>query len=112
MCLKDMTRATLWRADMTKPVTMTLSHMGKSVPLSFSAGQAVKTWPVADMPLMAGGEYRISAEGGASATVIRIASFPTASTAPEDVAGALIGQGCTAQLDALVEAGKTVVNSG
>lgn len=112
VCLKDMTRATLWRADMTKPVTMTLSHMGKSVPLSFSAGQAVKTWPVADMPLMAGGEYRISAEGGASATVIRIASFPTASTAPEDVAGALIGQGCTAQLDALVEAGKTVVNSG
>ncbi len=112
VCLKDMTRATLWRADMTKPVTMTLSHMGKSVPLAFSAGQAVKTWPVADVPLMVGGDYRISGPGVAVPTTIRVAAFPSTSTAPDDVAGALIGQGCTAQLDALVEAGKTMVNSG
>lgn len=112
VCLKDMTAATLWRADMTKPTVMTLSHMGKSVPLAFSAGQAVKTWPAADVALMAGGEYRISGPGLAMPTTIRIAAFAAASDAPDAVASALIGKGCTAQLDALVEAGKTVVNSG
>jgi hypothetical protein len=112
VCLKDMTRATLWRADMSSPVTMTLTYNGKSVPLAFSTGQAVKTWPVADVPLTAGGEYRISGPGLATPTTIRLASFATTSEVADDVARGLIGQGCMAQLDALVEAGKSTGNSG
>ncbi len=112
VCLKNMAAATLWRADMTKPVVMTLSHMGKSVPLAFSAGQAVKTWPAAEVPLMTDGEYRISGPGLAVPTSIRITAFAATSDAPDAVAGALIGKGCNAQLDALVEAGKAVVSTG
>jgi hypothetical protein len=110
VCLKDMTRATLWRANMDTSVTMTLSHGGKSVPLAFSAGQAVKTWPVAEIPLMAGGEYRLSGPG--VATTLRLATFAPSGDAADEVARTLIGQGCTAQLDALVEAGKVAANSG
>lgn len=112
VCLKDTTRATLWRADMTSPVVMTLTHDGKSVPLAFSTGQAVKTWPVTEIPLVAGGEYRISGPGLAIPTTLRIAAFTSTSDAPDDVARGLIGKGCAAQLDALVEAGKTLVNTG
>jgi len=112
VCLKDMTRATLWRADMSSPTTMTLTYNGKSVPLTFSTGQAVKTWPVADVPLTEGSEYRISGPGLSTPTTIRLASFPTSSDAPDEVAQRLIGQGCTVQLDALVEAGKAMGNSG
>ncbi len=106
VCLKDTTRATLWRADMTNPVVMTLTHDGKSVPLAFSRGQAVKTWPVAEMPLIAGGEYRIAGPGLVTPTTLRIATFTSTSDAPDDVARGLIGKGCVAQLDALAEAGK------
>ena len=112
VCLKDMTRATLWRGDMTSPVVMTLTHDGKSVPLAFSTGQAVKTWPVAEIPLTAGGEYRISGPGLSVPTTLRVAAFTSTSDAPDDVASALIGKGCSAQLDALVEAGKTMVTAG
>ena len=112
VCLKDMTRATLWRADMSNPVTMTLTYNGKSVPLAFSTGQAVKTWPVAEVPLTVGGEYRISGPGQATPTTISIAPFTASGDAADDVARGLIGQGCTAQLDALVEAGKATGNSG
>jgi hypothetical protein len=112
VCLKDMTRATLWRASMTSPVMMTLSYGSKSVPLAFAAGQAVRAWPVADLPLAFGEEYRISGPGLAAPTVIRIAAFTSASTAPDDVASTLIGKGCTVQLDALVEAGKVTPSVG
>ena len=112
VCLKDTTRATLWRADMASPVVMTLTHEGKSVPLAFSTGQAVKTWPVAEIPLITGGEYRISGPGLAAPTTFRVLAFTSISDAPDEVARGLIGKGCSAQLDALAEAGKTMASTG
>jgi hypothetical protein len=111
VCLKDMSRATLWRADMSSAVTMTLSYRGKSMPLTFATGQAVRTWPVAEVPLTAGAEYRISGPGLPTLTTIRIALIATSSDAADEVARGLIAQGCTAQLDALVEAGRSAGNS-
>jgi hypothetical protein len=112
VCLKDPLQANLWRADMSQPVTVTLSSAGVTVQLTFGVGQAVKPWPIADMPLKMNTEYRISAAGMASPTVIRFVPFTQTSAAPDDVAKALIEQGCSAQLEALVEAGKSPETSG
>lgn len=108
-CLRDLSRATLWRASMTSPATLTLTRVsdGKIVPLSFSAGQAVRAWPVADMPLTAETDYRITGPGLATPTVFRVALVGSATDAADEVAATLIGKGCQAQLDVLVEAGTT-----
>ena len=112
VCLNDMNRATFWRPDMTTATVLTLAHLGKSVPIAFAEGQAMRSWPMADMPLKAGGEYRISGPGMATPVIIKIASLASAGMAPDEVATALIGQGCNAQLDVLVEAGKPIAGTG
>jgi hypothetical protein len=108
VCLRDLSRATLWRASMTLPVTYTLTRVsdGKSVPVAFSAGQAVRSWPVADMPLVADADYRIAGPGLEKPTALRVTQIAGTTDAADEVAATLIGKGCTGQLDTLVEAGK------
>lgn len=112
VCLKDPSKANLWRADMSQPVTVTLSGAGIVVQLAYGVGQAVKPWPIADMPLEMNTQYRISAAGMASPTVIRFVPFTEMSPAPDDIAKGLIERGCSAQLEVLVEAGKSPETSG
>ncbi len=109
MCLRDLSRATLWRASMTTPVTLTLTRVsdGKSVPLGFAAGQAVRAWPMPDMPLAADTDYRISGPGLATPTTLRLVKVDSTTDAADEVAATLIDNGCRGQLDVLVEAGKT-----
>ena len=114
MCLRDLSRATLWRASMTTPVTLTLTRVsdGKSVPLGFSAGQAVRAWPMADLPLAADTDYRISGPGLATPTTLRLAKVAATTDAVDEVAATLIDNGCKAQLDVLIEAGTAPATTG
>ena len=114
VCLRDLTRASLWRSTMAEAQTLTLVRVsdGKSVPLPFAAGQSVRSWPVAQLPIKQGADYRIASPGSAHTTTIRIAAFSSDSDAPDDVAAALIKQGCSGQLDVLVEAGKADAATG
>ena len=107
VCLKDMTRATLWRASMAEAATLTLSARAQSVPVVFAGGQVVRAWPVAELPLSGDTEYRIAAPGAARPATIRFALIDARSDAPDDIAAALIAKGCRAQLDQLVEAGRS-----
>lgn len=108
MCLPDLARAQLWRSNASVPVTWTLARAsdGKSVPMTFAANQHVRSWPVADLGLVEGVDYKLSGPGLAAPITIRFARIVAASASPEDVAGALIGKGCSGQLDRLVEAGR------
>ncbi len=114
VCLRDMSRASMWRATMTDPATMTLTRTsdGKSVSVTFATGQAVRSWPVKDMPIVAGGEYRLAGPGMARPTILHIAAFTGTTDAPDDVASHLIAQGCTGQLDVLVDAGRVAQAEG
>ncbi len=105
VCVKDLTRATLWRGDMATPATLTIAQGGQSVPVAFAAGQALRAWPAA-LPLATATDYRLSLGVAARATSVRLVMLDTKSDAPEDVAAALLARGCQAQLDLLVEAGK------
>lgn len=114
VCLRDTSRATLWRGNIDAPVTLTLTRAsdGKAVPLSFAAGQAVKSWPVADLPITAGADYRVSGPGLVKPSAIRIVQAAPASDDADAVAADLIRKDCSGQLDVLVEAGQSVANTG
>lgn len=114
MCLRDLSRATLWRGSMAMPVTLMLTRVsdGKAVPLAFAAGQAVRSWPTADMPLASITDYKITGPGLAKPTLFHVAQVSGTTDAPDEVAATLIGKGCTSQLDVLVEAGNASAITG
>ncbi len=114
VCLRDLKRATLWRASMTTPVTLTLTRVsdGKSVPLSYGAGQAVRPWPTGELPLSEDTDYRITGPGLGTPTLLRATQIGIASEAADEVAAVLIDKGCKAQLDVLVEAGARSSTTG
>ncbi len=108
MCLPELSRAQLWRGNAAAPVTWTLARTsdGKSVSMAFAANQNVRSWPVADLGLAEGVDYRLSGPGLAAPLAIRFARTGPLSANPDEVAIALIGKGCSGQLDRLVEAGR------
>jgi len=114
VCLPDLSRATVWRAAMTDPVTMTLTRTsdGKAVPLVFAAGQSVRSWPIVDFPISEASEYRLSGPGLSKPVSIRFAQVALADDAPDAVASALISKGCNGQLDMLVAAGSAPATAG
>lgn len=114
MCLPELARAQLWRGTAATPVTWTLSRAsdGKSVSMAFAANQNVRSWPVADLGLAEGVDYKLSGAGLAAPLTIRFARIGATGTNPEDVASALIGKGCTGQIDRLVEAGSGSTTAG
>lgn len=108
VCLTDMTRASLWRTDATAPVTLTVTNTatGKSATIAFNAKQNVRSWPVGDVGLSEGIDYRIAGGALAAPLTVRFAKVAMGNTAPDAVAGALLDKNCMGQVNQLVEAGK------
>ena len=103
ICLADKTNVTLWRADATKPVTLTVAPAGATPKkLSWPAGQATLSWP-SDVAIADGADYRLSWDGAAAPTVIKFKTLPTKPTGLENTASSLITNGCDAQLDLVIE---------
>lgn len=109
ICLPDLTRATLWRNDGTSAAAWTLTRVrdGKTATLNFAARQNVRSWPVTDLGLAEGTDYRLSGPGLAAPVMFRFVIIAPPAGAPEEVAAALLAKGCKAQLDQLVEAGRS-----
>ncbi|CAN5280209.1 hypothetical protein BH09PSE3_BH09PSE3_07560 [soil metagenome] len=107
VCLPDTTQATLWRKSMNDAATLTLTRGSdrKAVPLNFAVGQSVRSWPVADLPIAASTEYWLSGTGIAAPIAVRFETIGNPGTSPDAVAAALIGKGCSHQVDMLVAAG-------
>jgi len=109
VCLPDLTRAQLWRSNAAGAVAWTLTRAGsaKPVPMTFAANQNVRSWPVADLSLEEGVDYKLAGSGLPAPITIRFVTIGKLAANPEDIASALIGKGCAGQLDRLVEAGKS-----
>ena len=104
MCIADAATTSVWRPDMTAPASYAITGGGKSAPLDFAPGQSVRPWP-AQLPLIAGARYRVAAPTGAPVEIV-IKSVVNFGDAPDSIGAALIANGCTRQLDQLVEAGQ------
>ena len=101
VCVSDPARIALWRADASTPLALTVAGGGASRSLTWPAGQNALDWP-AGLPIAEGLDYRLSRGGGAW-TMIHFHTLAGRPEATEEVASALIGGHCTAQLDLLVE---------
>ena len=102
MCLAPDAPVALWRADMTRPLTVNVRDeaSGRSAPVSFVAGSNEARWPSA-MPTGEGARYTLSAPGMAAASV-RFTGFTANLANAGATAAALAAKGCRAQYDVLV----------
>lgn len=102
MCLAPGAPVTLWRADMTRPLALTLRNeaTGQSAPVSFAAGSNDARWPTA-MPTAEGARYSLTAPGQAPTTV-RFTGLSANLADAGATAAALNAKGCRAQYDVLV----------
>lgn len=96
VCIADLAAVKLWRADAARAATVRISGNGISATAQFAAGEAVAAWP-ATAPVRDGADYSLNG------TQVRFALVDTADPALDRLAASLIGHGCTAQLDQLVD---------
>lgn len=104
VCVTSPAAPTFWRSDSTKSATMTLAggRLNATRQLSWMAGQSTLDWP-RDLPLADGVEYRLTWDGAPAPTRLQFRTLPTRPAALDETASSFIKNGCTAQLDRLVE---------
>jgi hypothetical protein len=104
VCLADATKASLWRPTSTAAQSMTLTSLadGKSVPVDFRAGMDTRTWPAA-MPIVNGGQYKFEGPELKAPVMIKLAVVANSTDAPEGAVAALISNGCSSQVDLIVD---------
>lgn len=104
MCLTNAYAAGLWRPG-TAAGTLSLTRLSdnKAVKVNFAEGQAVKPWPIAELPIAGGGEFRISGDFGTEPNTIRVVMTGEDPRTLDGAAALLIKNGCENQLNLLVE---------
>jgi hypothetical protein len=105
VCFAGSEAVSMWvpAHEQQESLTITRVSDGKSMPVALRPGQSVKSWPVADMPIADGAQYRVSGGGMTSPITLRFAALGPNPQGLEGTASALIKAGCNAQLDLLVE---------
>jgi hypothetical protein len=105
MCIADPTGITLWRPQTAKAQSYTLTNVsdGKSASVAFAAAQASRPWPVEDLPVKDGAQYRLSGGGMATPASITMRSVTPKATSPESIGATLIKNSCNAQIELLVQ---------
>ena len=104
VCVADPAAVQLWRPDMQKAATLTVTaDSGSSASAPFIVGQSVTSWP-SNLPITEGSSYVLS--GGGLARPVRL-RFTMLGKPPSDPAGtyaALDAKGCNAQKQLLLGA--------
>jgi hypothetical protein len=105
VCVAGTEAASLWFPARPSGANYTLTRLSdnKATPLSLRPAQSVKVWPVADMPITNGAQYRIGGDGLSSPVALRVVKLGPNPQGLEATASALIKAGCNAQLDLLIE---------
>ncbi len=102
LCVANPAKLTLWRPQKDDSIEITIKGGGGEQTLKWAAGKDTLEWPAA-LPVTSGSEYQLSQpDTGDSARV----TFVTLASPPNDTVGAaqsLIANGCSNQLDVLVD---------
>jgi len=104
-CVVDAKTLALWRPVTEVGATLTLTRAGdgKAASVAFRAGQAVREWPFDALAVEAGTRVTIAGDGTAPVAVT-LKLLPVVPVTLDETADALLAQGCSAQLDLLVDA--------
>lgn len=103
VCVTSEGKVQLWRPDSHSDATINLrAPSGQSESLTWRAGNAAVDWP-ASLPVVNGGDYQIEWMDTGEASEVTLIQVPGSA---EDLVGAaqiLIANGCSNQLDVLVD---------
>jgi hypothetical protein len=105
VCYAGPEPVSLWKPSSEQPTNIEITRIsdGKAVAVALRPGQSVKSWPMAELPIADGAQYRISGDGLSAPVTLRFAAIGADPQGLEGTAAALIKAGCTAQLDLLIE---------
>lgn len=106
LCLPDPDNVRLWRADTQADSTYAITAEGLSegpIDASFRAGESLAIWDI-NHPPQAGHTYRIGHGSGSNAVDVRFVFLDAVPATAEELASALITNGCTVQLGQLASA--------
>jgi hypothetical protein len=107
MCVADRAGVNLWRADGSKPATLTIAAAGgASQKLRWEQGAQTLAWPSA-LPVADGASYRLSWDGGTAPTNIVFKALPAVPSGLDDTASVLLANQCDAQLDLFINTVRT-----
>lgn len=104
-CLVDPAGVALWRPNNTAQGVVTVTRLadGKSVGVDFRAGQSVRPWPLAELPIAEGAQFKLDGAGAKAPVTVKATMVSLANPELDGVAAALLPKGCANQLDVLVE---------
>ena len=105
MCVTDPASVTIWRAEAAEPATVTVTRLsdGKAETVGWLRGQSTRAWPES-LPVNNGAAFRLTWPGQTQPTELKFAVLgPNPQGGLENMAQALIKNGCEAQLDLLIE---------
>jgi hypothetical protein len=104
ICLTDPHHVTMWRGDPGRATAVTVTSIadGKSEKVAWAKGQTQAQWP-ASLPVTSGAQYKVSWPGAGDPTILNFRVLSPSPVGIEDMASALITNGCQAQLDLLIE---------
>lgn len=104
-CIADPANVTLWRPDNIAEGTVTVTRLSdnKSIDVAFRAGQASRSWPVADLPVVEGAQFRMVSPAAKAPVTVEVTVVGQPGDSLEGVAGSLLPKGCRNQMDVLVE---------
>ena len=104
VCITDPNGVTMWRGGARAAATMELRNAasGKAENVTWARNQSLASWP-ASMPVTDGARYTLSRGPGEEPTALTFTVLGPNPAGLEDTAALLIKNGCTAQLDLLIE---------
>ncbi|MFY7837900.1 MAG: hypothetical protein ACOVQ0_16630 [Novosphingobium sp.] len=111
-CVADPAALVMWRPDKTQDGNGTLlSQDGSTADVSWRAGNPLKVWPSASVPVVDGQTYTFTSPVGAPVKIrtVVLASVPTDEV---EIAGVMAEKGCSAQLDLLATLGSSAQAGG
>jgi hypothetical protein len=104
-CVSDASTVSLWRPDNSAAANIIVTGLagGKSVVVDFRQGQSVRAWPIAELPITDGAQFKIEVPGAKAPVTVKAVKLGAAAEGLDGVATALLQKGCSNQMDVLVE---------
>lgn len=104
-CVSDPAGLSLWRPDGSAAGNIVVTRLSdnKSVSIDYRAGQFTRTWPVAELPMTEGAQFKIQLPGAAAPVTVKATLIAGEVSGLESIASALLQKGCTNQMNVLVE---------
>ncbi|WP_373491607.1 hypothetical protein [Parasphingorhabdus sp.] len=104
-CVADPDGLVVWRPDYTGSATASIVQPsnGNVTEIAWGKGSALKAWPKEVLPVTDGATYRLLGSNAPQSVDVNFVVLQNQPTDLDDAASMLIENGCTGQLDLLVE---------